>query len=142
MPKWPFSMSTQAIASEYMLLFRGTRWDKGLSPEEIQKIMIQTIAWFEQLTQQGKIKGGHPLMDQGKVVSGKSGRSVVDGPFPESKEAIGGYLLLVVDNMDEAIEIAKGAPALAFGLTVEVRAVADESPSRVRAREQLAQTLD
>jgi hypothetical protein len=49
-------MSTQAVTSEYMLLFRGTHWDKSLSPQEIQTVMNQWNTWFDQLTQQGKIK--------------------------------------------------------------------------------------
>src|SRR5260370_10015069 len=39
-------MNTQTSTSEYLLLGRGTHWDKGLSPEEIQKVMRQSNAWF------------------------------------------------------------------------------------------------
>ena len=70
-------MSTQRT-SEYMLLFRGTDWHKGLSPEEIQKVMDQWKAWFERLTNEGKAKAGHPLEYTGKIVSGKKGRVVAD----------------------------------------------------------------
>ena len=58
-------MSTQAVTSEYMLLFRGTHWDKSLSLEEIQTVMNQWNAWFDQLIQQGKIKSAHPLAHEG-----------------------------------------------------------------------------
>ena len=54
-------MSTQTTTSEYMLLFRGAQWDKGLSPEDMQKIMGQWNNWFERLTLQGKVKSAHPL---------------------------------------------------------------------------------
>jgi hypothetical protein len=118
-------MSTQSTA-EYMLLFRGTHWHEGLSPEEIQKVVHQMKAWFDRLTAEGKAKAGKPLFHEGKIVSQKNGRSVVDGPFAESKEAIGGFFLLQVDSLHEAAEIAKEFPALAYGATVEVRPVAPE----------------
>ena len=132
-------MSTQPTTSEYMLLFRGTRWDKNLSPEEIQTVMNQWNAWFDRLIQQGKIKSAHPLEHEGKIVSGKKGRSVADGPFAESKEAIGGYFLIQVDGPDEALAIAKKCPALEYGVTVEVRPVAAQCPPFQRASEQVAQ---
>jgi hypothetical protein len=118
-------MSTQT-RSEYMLLFRGTDWHKGLSQEEIQHVVNQMKAWFDRLTAEGKAKAGKPLFHEGKIVSQKKGRLVSDGPFAESKEAIGGFFLLQVDSLDEAAEIAKEFPALEYGATVEVRPVAPE----------------
>jgi hypothetical protein len=52
-------MSTQT-KSEYMLLFRGTDWHKGLSPEEIQEVVKQMYAWLDRLTAEGKAKAGKP----------------------------------------------------------------------------------
>lgn len=106
-----------------MLLFRGTNWDKGLSPEQVQKVVADWMAWFEGLTKDGRALSGHPLMNEGKIVSGKKG-SVADGPFAESKEAIGGYFYLRVSGMDEALEIARNCPGLEYGAVVEVRPVA------------------
>ena len=131
-------MSTETNKSEYLIIFRGTNWDKGLSPEEIQKVTGQFMAWFERLKQEGTVKAGQPLEHEGKIVSGKKGRTVADGPFAESKEAIGGYFLLHVADMDEAVAIAKQCPTLDFGATVEVRPVAGECVSMKRAQEQLA----
>jgi hypothetical protein len=82
-------MSTQT-RSEYMLLFHGTDWHTGLSPQEIDQIVNHMKAWFDRLTAEGKAKAGKPLFHEGKIVSQKNGRSVVDGPFAETKEAIGG----------------------------------------------------
>jgi hypothetical protein len=121
-------MSTEG-KNEFILLFRGTEWDKGLSPEEIQKVMSQFMGWFERLGQEGKLRAGQPLERQGKIVSGKKGRTVADGPFAESKEAIGGYFLLQVADLDEAVEIAQQCPILEYGSTVEVRPVAEQCPT-------------
>ena len=125
-------MSTQTNTTDYLLLFRGNNWDKGLSPEQLQKVVSDWAAWFDRLTQEGKCKGGHPLQEEGKLVSGKSGRIVVDGPFAESKEAIGGYFYLQVGDIDEAVEIAKQCPGLEYGCRVEVRPVADMCTVRER----------
>ncbi|HZM06684.1 MAG TPA: YciI family protein [Candidatus Saccharimonadales bacterium] len=116
------------IQNGYMLLFRGTDWHKGLSAEEMQKVAGQWMDWFKKLSEQGKVSAGHPLEAEGKIVSGKGGRMVADGPFAESKEAIGGYFLLQVDRLDEALAIAKECPGLAYGATVEVRPVRAECP--------------
>ena len=124
--------------SEYMLLFRGIDWHKGLSPEEIQEVVKQMYTWLDRLTAEGKAKGGKPLFPEGKVVSQKKGRSVSDGPFAESKEAIGGFFLLEVASLDEAAEIAKEFPGLNYGATVEVRPVAPECPLAVSSQEKSA----
>ncbi len=89
-----------------MLLFRGTELRKSLSPEEMQRVSEEWMAWFRRLTEQGKAVAGNPLEREGKIVSGKD-RIVSDGPFAESKEAIGGYFLLDVATLDEAVAIAR-----------------------------------
>jgi len=133
-------MSTPTEKYDYLLLFRGTNWDKELSSEQIQKVVSDWAAWFERLTQEGKCKGGHPLQNEGKLVSGKKGRSVADGPFAESKEAIGGYFYLHVANESEAIKIAQQCPGLEYGAVVEVRPVADMCTVRARALEHASRT--
>ena len=129
------TINTETTTDEYMLLFRGPQWDKGLSPQELQQVMDKVIAWFEGLNEQGKIKAGQPLAAQGRVVSAAKGRVIADGPFAESKEAVGGYLVLVANDLNEAIEIAKQCPGLEYGAVVEVRPVADVCSIKQRAEE-------
>jgi len=111
----------------YMLIFRGTDWHEGLSPEQMQQIMDQWMAWFNRLKDEGTVIAGNPLEPEGRIVSGK-GRVVSDGPFAEAKEMIGGYFLLKVDSMDDAVVIAQQCPGLPHGIRVEVRTVAGECP--------------
>ena len=118
--------------TDYMLLFRGTNWDRGLSPEQLQKVVADWYAWFDGLMQAGKAIGGHPLQGQGKLVSGKKGKAVADGPFAESKEAIAGYFYLQVKDENEAVAIAQQCPGLEYGCVVEVRPVADMCGVRSR----------
>jgi hypothetical protein len=127
-------MNTQK-QNGYMLLFRSDEWYEELSYAEIQKVVRENNGWIEGLTAQGKAKPGHALQRQGATVSGKNGRVVSDGPFAESKEVIGGFLLLNVETLEEAVAIAKSSPSLAYGTSIEVRPVAEECPLDVRARE-------
>ena len=118
-----------------MLFYRSDEWYNRLSHEELQKLMNENTAWMERLTVQGKGRRGRALERRGAFVSGKDGRFVTDGPFAESKEAIGGYLLLDVETLDEAIAIAQTIPSLAYGGSIEVRPIAEQCPLDVRARE-------
>jgi hypothetical protein len=121
--------------NEYMLLYRTDEWHNKLSQEELQKLINQNKAWFERLSSQGKVKPGRALERTGVTVSGKNGRFVTDGPFAESKEAVGGYLVLDVERIEEAIAIAQSSPGLAYGGSIEVRPLSQECPLDVRARE-------
>jgi len=122
----------------YMLIFRGTDWYKGLSPEQMQQVADNWMAWFNRLKDEGTAIAGNPLEPQGKIV-GKN-RVVSDGPFAESKETIGGYFLLKVNSLDEAVTIAQQCPGLPYGIRVEVRPVAAECPlvQEVESKEHLA----
>src|SRR5262245_15976480 len=108
----------------YMLIFRGTDWYKGLSPEQMQQVFDRWMKWFNRLKDEGTWRAGDPLEPTGRIVSGPNGRVVSDGPFAESKETIGGYFLLDVGSMDEAVAIAQQCPGLPHGIRVEVRPVA------------------
>ena len=119
----------------YMLLYRSDEFYNRLSQQELQTLMNENNAWIQRLTAQGKVKPGRALDRKGAIVSGKNGRVVTDGPFAESKEAIGGYLLVDVETLDEAIAIARSIPGLAYGGSIEVRPLAEECPLDVRARE-------
>ncbi len=134
-------MSTPNPITEYMLFFRGPDWDAGLSPEELQQAMNKVMGWFEGLQAQGKVKGGQPLAAESRFISIQKRGLVSDGPFVEAKEAVGGYLLLDAESMEEAVAIAEKCPTLKYGITIEVRPVLEECPIFHRAKEQLAGAL-
>ena len=121
-----------------MLLFHGPHWDRGLSQQELRQTMDRLMAWMEDLKSQGKMKAGQALGPENKMVSGRNGRTVADGPFAESKEAVGGFLQIEANSLDEAVAIAKTFPTLEYGITIEVRPVVEECPCFKRVREQLA----
>jgi hypothetical protein len=80
-------MNEKTTTSEYLLFFRNTGWHTDLSPEDIQQNMARFTEWFERLNKAGQFKGGGPLGHYGKILAGR--QAVTDGPFVESKEAIG-----------------------------------------------------
>ena len=131
-------MSTQSN-NGYLIIFRGTDWYKGLSPEQMQQVADNWMAWFNRLKDEGKCAGGNPLEREGKIVSGQN-KVISDGPFAESKETIGGYFLLTVRSMDEAVSIAQQCPGLPYGIRVEVRPIAPQCPivDELASKEHLA----
>ena len=111
----------------YILLFRnsGPENYQHLSPEQRQQLMSRWNAWYDTLTAQGKAVEGQPLELETRLVSGPGGERVIDGPFAETKEAIGGYVKLMVGGLEEATEIAQRHPGLAYGLRIELRQLTD-----------------
>lgn len=118
-------MKTTATAEPvpFMLLFRNTgpETHQHLSPEQRQQLVTRWNAWYEGLVNEGKATEGQPLEIETRIVSGQGGSRVVDGPFPEAKEAIGGYVKILASGLEEATAIAQRHPGLAYGLIVEVR---------------------
>lgn len=64
-------MSSPSEKIDYLLLFRGTNWGDGLSPEQVQQVVADWYAWFERLKAEGRCSGGRPLENKGKIVSGR-----------------------------------------------------------------------
>ncbi len=128
-------MNSSVLTSEHILFFRGTSWDRDLSPREMQETLDATMEWFGRLREAGRVRAAQPLFESGRVVSGKDGAVVSDGPFAEAKETIGGYLIVQVGSFEEAVAIARTWPLLEHGASVEVRPVAPECPNFQRIRD-------
>jgi len=116
-------MENNIPASPYLLFFRnsGPENYQHLSAEQRQKLVIRWNDWYDGLARRGKAVEGQPLEMEIRLVSGPGGARVIDGPFAEAKEAIGGYVKLLARDMDEATEIARQHPGLDYGLQIEVR---------------------
>jgi hypothetical protein len=109
--------------TEYMLMFVGNEWCNELSYPEIKKLAEDAKAWMDGLVAQGKAKGGNGLARTGARVTAKTGQVIFDGPYAETKEAIGGFVIVEAANIEEAIAIAKMSPVIRYGTTIEVRPV-------------------
>src|SRR2546425_559389 len=122
---------------KYMLLICRDEqaWDR-LSVTERQQIYGESMELAQELTSRGQYLGGSPLHPSSSATSvrvrdGK--RLVTDGPFAETREQLGGYMLIDVKDLDEAIAIAARIP-LARTSTVEVRPVREGPTSTVLVR--------
>lgn len=118
-------MTLKTKPAEYLVLSRG-KWDADKSPERIQQAIDDFYAWHDRLVEQGKMKAGQRLATAAKLVS-RSG--VMDGPYTEAKEVVGGYWFFLADSLEEAAELAAQNPCLACGLSFEVRPIEPERAS-------------
>ncbi|MBI3886507.1 MAG: hypothetical protein HY302_12375 [Opitutae bacterium] len=120
-------MESPPASVPFLLLFRnsGPETHLHLSPEQRQQLLARWNAWYDDLAATGRAVEGQPLELATRVVSGAGGTRVVDGPFAEAKEAVGGYVKLRVGGLDEATAIAQRHPGLAYGLIIEVRQLAE-----------------
>jgi hypothetical protein len=109
---------------EFLLLFRGNDAErKHLSPEQMQETMKRWQQWIEDIAQKEQLAGAQPLESAGKVIRGTA-KKLTDGPYMESKEVLGGYVLLKVKNIEEAIKISEECPILETESgTVEIREI-------------------
>ena len=109
--------------SQFMLLIRNQGVPmEGLSQEEIAGHMQKWGAWMGGLGEQGKLVGGDPFEHQSAAVLSANGNNVSDGPHTESGVTVGGYVTIKAGNLAEAVEIAKGCPAMESPTsTIEVR---------------------
>ncbi|MCB1961442.1 MAG: dehydrogenase [Rhodocyclaceae bacterium] len=111
----------------YLLLIhepRGQRAER--SDEEGRRVYASMLAFAEGLAKRGLLVAAESLRDDQSAVrvSIRAGQpTLIDGPFTETKEMIGGFFLLDVGSRQEAIEIARQCPAAQFA-TVEVRELA------------------
>jgi hypothetical protein len=120
----------EAVMKYMLMICRDEQvWGK-FSLAEQQQIYAETLALSEELTARGQYLGGLPLHPSPSATSvrvrdGK--RLVTDGPFAETREQLGGYMLIDVEDLDAAIAIAARVP-LARTSTVEIRPVRDGGP--------------
>lgn len=100
-------------------------WD-GLGEAERDAVMQDYGAWIERLEDSGKHLMSarlQPVANAATVRRNGARPSVVDGPFAETKEQIGGFHLVEADSREEALALAEGIPTLRVGGTIEVRAL-------------------
>src|SRR5437867_13304884 len=127
----PFDLQLEGPVKYMLLICRDEpAWDK-LGVTERQQVYAETLKLSEELTARGQYLGGFPLHPSSAATSvrvrdGK--RLVTDGPFAETREQLGGYMIVDVKDLDEAIAIAARIP-LARTSTVEVRPVREGQPS-------------
>jgi hypothetical protein len=111
--------------AEYAFLIYGDESKYGDTPEAWAAMMDAHRAFAQAVADTGaKITGGNGLQSAATATTVRAG-VVTDGPFAETKEALGGFYVIDCRDLDQALEIARLCPAPAGG--VEVRPVQDTS---------------
>ena len=112
---------------QFMLLIRGAD-EPEVSPEQSRAIVEQYMHWARKLRAENRMLGGDELADGGKtLIRSGADLKVVDGPYAETKETIGGYFLIEADDLNHAVEIASECPRLRRDGAVEVREIVDHT---------------
>ena len=95
-------------------------WLNGTAEEKEAEIEA-TKAWFREHAMAGRITGGEELGWPGAAKTVRK-KGITDGPFVETKELLGGFIVVEVASEQEALDMAAGWPGLAWeGDAVEVR---------------------
>jgi hypothetical protein len=114
---------------KYMLLLGGADLDKRGSNQTFAPQLFERFAsWLGSLRERGQYLQSHKLQDRtGARLTVRSGQ-VVEGPFMETKEAVGGVFLVEAASLEDALAIARTAPTLLLqNGFVEVRVVEEVS---------------
>jgi hypothetical protein len=109
---------------DYLLLFRGGLDFTKASPEQLEQVMTNWRNWIDELSKKGIYGGGERLARNDAAVVRGNAKQVIDGPYVESKEIVGGYINIKADNLQQVIEISKGCPIFNFDGNIEIREVA------------------
>jgi hypothetical protein len=99
------------------------QWDE-LPKSQRERIMREYGEWVQVLTRTGQYLSGAKLRGTASATTVRASEGkpiIVDGPFAETKEQLGGYHLVECNDLDEALSIAKQIPTIPYGGTVEVR---------------------
>ena len=106
---------------QFVLLLRDANWTPAeMSAEEIQAVIERYRQWNQRIN----ALNGQKLRDrEGRImVRDGSKTTITDGPYAESKEVVGGFIIIEAANYDEAVRKCKDSPHLDFG-SIEIREI-------------------
>ncbi|MGD0471860.1 MAG: YciI family protein [Candidatus Velthaea sp.] len=109
------------------LIYGDGNLDDPLSASEMKTLGAETVAYRDELRRKGHLIVTHPLepAHTATTIRMRDGRlSMTDGPFAETKEQLGGFFLIEARDLNEAIRIASGIPAVRWD-TIEIRPMRD-----------------
>jgi hypothetical protein len=113
-----------------LLLYQDARILEGRSPEESARIYDEYMDYTSRIHRNGNYVAGEAPqpISTARTVRQRNGKMLTtDGPFAETKEQLGGFYLVEAKDLDEAIKLASGIPAVRTG-SVEVRPIMPTPP--------------
>jgi hypothetical protein len=97
----------------YMLLLGGADLDKRSANTELAQTMLEQYSlWVQSLAQGGRLRETYKLDDRVGARLSVRGGEVLEGPFIETKDAIGGIFVIEADSLEEATSLARQSPVL------------------------------
>lgn len=112
------------------------KWE-ALSKEELEAMVQECLAYDDTLKAKGHIVRGEALQSarSAKTLRWRDGKvSVIDGPYAETKEQIGGLFVLEARDLDHAVQLMSEHPGVRLGGPIEIRPIDEEFTARVNAR--------
>jgi hypothetical protein len=110
----------------------------SMSEEEMGAAMEECFAYDDELRRGGHFAGGEALQEAKSAVTlryGANGVDVTDGPYVETKEYLGGILILEARDLNHAIALMSKHPGVRFG-PFEIRPADEEINAMVAARDE------
>jgi hypothetical protein len=107
------------------LIFYDESKRNALSEDESQTLINESLKFDADVRESGRLLAAHPLeqVHTAKTVRVRDGNVLVtDGPFAETREQIGGFVMVEAKDLDEAIQLASQIPPARLG-GVEVRPI-------------------
>ena len=107
--------------AKFLFVYRSPKDARtSMTPEDMQQMLQRWSGWIGEGIQKGwMLDPGDALKREGKVLN--ANKVVMDGPFVEAKEIVGGFSIVEAPSLEAAAELAKGCPVFQRGGTVEVR---------------------
>ena len=110
----------------------------AMSPERMEELMNECFDYDDQLRRGGHFLGGEALQDAARSVTLRYRDGEVeatDGPYAETKEQLGGILILEADSLEHAVELMSKHPGVRMG-PFEIRPANEEVNQLIAQRDQ------
>lgn len=109
---------------KYMMLIAGNEDEEAAEDQRATAAYQRIVEWWNGNEEAGRIVAGHQLEPSSTATTVRIGTNgsttVTDGPFAEGKEMLGGYAILDVADLDEALSLAASWPSSS---TLEIRPI-------------------
>jgi len=111
-------MTDDSGSGGFLVLSRG-QWHRDAAPEDIQAAIDAFYDWLDAHIAAGRMRTGQRLARAGATISARG--IVLDGPFGETRELVGGYWFVLAPTLEEAAALLSSSPTLQMGLFYELR---------------------
>src|SRR5215212_10617340 len=118
---------------QYLILIYSEEGSAPPDPERVGGVMVEYDAYSKMLRDRGAFVGGEALQptSTATTIRVRDGQTLTtDGPFAETKEALGGYYLIEAADLDAALQLATACPGAKWG-SIEVRPIVDFSAGQM-----------